>query len=90
MQRASDIEVQMVAARLRIAAEINRLEKLTEQDPGSSLGVTRNLMLTAENMQGSAEQAARLKQCPVLLRMVLDHTRPQADSVEGPVGRGGH
>lgn len=60
----------MAQTMLRIAADIDRLDNLTDQAPGARLGATPALARTAEALRLQVEQAARLKRCPVLLRLV--------------------
>ena len=74
-QRATDTEVEMVRTMLAIAAGIDRLDDLSEQQPGSSLAATPALVRTGEGLRARAEQAARLSQCPVLLRLVEEDAR---------------
>ena len=71
-QRATDTEVEMVKTLLRIAADIDHLDALSDQQPGSQLGTTPALLQTAEGLRRRAEQAAYLKQCPVLRRIVRE------------------
>lgn len=79
-QRATDTEVEMVTTMLRIAADIDRLDALSDQQPppSSALRAAPALLRTAEGLRARAEQAADLKQCPVLWRLVEDdHQRRQ-------------
>lgn len=64
----------MVTTMLRIAADIDRLDELSDQEspPVSYLQVSPALLQTGEGLRARAEQAAYLKQCPVLRRLVED------------------
>lgn len=81
-QRATDTEIEMVRTMLRIAADIDRLDQLSDQEPrpASHLRAAPALLRTAEELRCSAQQTAYLKQCPVLLRLVED------DSAQRPNG----
>ncbi|MFI1226113.1 MULTISPECIES: hypothetical protein [unclassified Streptomyces] len=79
-QQATDTEVEMVTTMLRIAADIDRLDELSDQQPlpSSALRATPALLRTAEGLRARAEQVADLTRCPVLRRLVEEgHQRRQ-------------
>ncbi|MFF8910540.1 hypothetical protein [Streptomyces olivaceoviridis] len=76
-QKATDTEVEMVRTMLRIAADIDRLGQLSDQQPlpASTLRAAPGLLRTGEDLRARAEQAAYFKQCPVLLQLVEEDRR---------------
>ncbi|MFV8133203.1 hypothetical protein [Streptomyces syringium] len=73
-QQATDAEVEMVTAMLRIASDIDRLDQLSDQHPlpASALRATPALLQTAEGLRARAEQTAHFKRCPVLRQLIED------------------
>lgn len=72
-QRVSDLEVEMARTMLRIAADVDHLDQLTERSRSTRLGASNKLVETAGDLRAQVEQAARFSQCAVLGRLVQEH-----------------
>lgn len=80
-QKATNTEVEMVTTMLRIANDTARLEALEQAEPTPhfALRASRPLVASAELLRAKAEQAADMKQCPVLQQLIDDdrkHRQP--------------
>lgn len=77
-QRATDTEVEMVTTMLRIAADTDRLKELQDTHPAPhfALRAGRPLTEAVELLRAKAEQAADLRQCPVLRQLIEDDRLP--------------
>ncbi|MEF9908617.1 hypothetical protein ACQSMD_33445 [Streptomyces flavovirens] len=82
-QQATNAEVEMVTTMLRIAADTDRLDELqhTSPAPHYALSAGRSLIESAELLRAKAEQAADLKQCPVLRQLIEDDRQRRGRSV---------
>lgn len=69
-QQASDIEVEMARTMLRIAADIDRLEDLTDSEPRARIGVNASLVRTAESLRMQVDQLAARTRCPALRQLL--------------------
>lgn len=71
-QIASDAEVEAARLMLRIVADIERLDALTDANPRTQLPCTNPLAEQAENLRTKVEQTARFTGCPVLQQLLTE------------------
>lgn len=57
---------------LRIAADIDRLEQMTDENPHTRLPSTNRLAEQGENLRSRVEQTARLTGCPALQHLLAE------------------
>lgn len=74
-QIVTDHEVEAARLMLRIAADIERLDALTDTNPRTRLSSTNQLAEQGENLRSQVEQAARFTGCPVLNQLLAEPTK---------------
>jgi hypothetical protein len=68
----------MAQTMLRIAADIDHLDDLTEHNPSARLASNPDLVRKADMLRAQVNQAAYLSRCPVLHTLVEEDQRQRS------------
>ncbi|MGI5337706.1 hypothetical protein ACQEVS_10055 [Streptomyces sp. CA-181903] len=69
--RATSREIEMVKLMLRIAADIDRLDDLSDGQPWD-VQASNKLVAQRDSLRAQARQAAWFRRCPVLAKIVAE------------------